>query len=149
MPKLLEAVAIALSTSDAFVIGAMDGQTFANPVEPAIKASVRSELAANFYIVYGLAFESLVKTMGDTSTAATAKVCLKIMQSLVKPQLSGSVFEGALFDELCTVCYRIGMAEGTGIKADMCEVMRIFVTSRRGSQGSIRQKAVECTADLA
>ena len=73
--------------------------------------------------------------MGDTSTSATAQVCLQAMQNLVQPQLSGSVFEGALFDELCTVCYRIGMGEGAGVKTEMCEVMKVFVTSRHKVQG--------------
>ncbi len=138
MPKLLQAVAIALSTSDKFVIGSMDGQTFSDAVEPTSSPIVRSEPAANFYIVYGLAFEALVKAMGDCSTAGMAQVCLKAMQSLVKPQLSGNAFDDALFDELCTVCYRIGMGEGPGVKAEMCEVMRAFVLSRQGVQGYVR-----------
>ena len=95
---------------------------------------MRPEPTANFYIIYGLAFESLVKALGDSSAASTAQVCLKAISSLVKPQLCGNVFEGQFFDELCTICYRIGMSSTAMVKADMCEVMQAFVSSRQGLQ---------------
>jgi len=135
VPKLLHATSISLAASDAFTIGAMDGQNFTSAAEPASFPPVRPEPAANFYIIYGLTFESLVKALGDISTSAMAQVCLKTMQSLVKPQLCGSVFEGAFFDELCTICYRIGMSSTAAVKADMCDVVKAFVTSRHGVQG--------------
>lgn len=135
VPKLMHATAITLATSDAFAIGAMHGQAFTSSAEPAAPPVTGPEPSANFYIVYGLAFESLVKALSDTATAPMAQVCLKAMQSLVKPQLCGSVFEGALFDELCTICYRIGMSATAAVKGDMCEVVAAFVTSRRGVQG--------------
>lgn len=115
----------------------MDGHTYTSPAEPKISHAVRSEPTANFYIVYGLGFESLVKSVGDSSFSSMAQVCLKALQSLVRPQFSGNVFEGALYDELCTVCYRIGMGEGSGVKLEMCEVMKVFVTSRQGIQGQV------------
>ena len=113
----------------------MDGQTFTSSAEPVNQPMIRPEPATNFYVVYGLAFESLVKALGDSATAPMAQVCLKAMQSLVRPQLSGNVFEGAFFDELCTICYRIGMSATAAVKADMCEVVRAFVVSRKGVQG--------------
>lgn len=97
----------------------------------------KPEPSTNFYIVYGLAFESLVKALTDTATANMAQVCLQAMQSLVRPQLCGSVFEGAFFDELCTISYRIGMSATAPVKAEMCEVVKIFVTSRRGQQALV------------
>jgi hypothetical protein len=133
VPKLLHAVAITLSKSDLFALGAMDGQTYTSSAEPASAPSVRPEPCASFYTTYGLAFETLVKSMGDSATTAMASVALRAMASLVKPQLSGTtVFDGAFFDELCTVAYRIGVSEPAVIKADMLEVMACFVTSRKG-----------------
>lgn len=99
--------------------------------------TIKPEPAANFYIIYGLAFEALVKAMGDSSASGLSITCLRAMQSLVKPELSGNVFEGAFFDELCTVCYRIGMAESAVVKAEMCEVMAAFVVSRKGIMGCV------------
>ena len=134
VPNILHAVAICLAASDPFVLGPMDGQTFTSTAVTAKPRSATDEPAASFYIVYGLAFESLVRAMGDTSTSAMAQVCLTAISSLVKPELCGNVLEGALFDELCTVCYRIALGEGPGVKADMCEVMKSFVLSRHALQ---------------
>lgn len=125
---------MSLSASDSFAIGAMDGQSFSSPAQGASTPPIRPEPVANFYIVYGLAFESLVKSLGDASASALAQTSLKAMRSLVKPQMSGSVFEGAFFDELCTICYRIGMGSSASIRSEMCEVMRVFVASRSGVQ---------------
>lgn len=112
----------------------MDGQTFTSPAQAPNVPVTKPEPSTNFYIVYGLAFESLVKALTDSSTASMAQVCLKAMQSLVRPQLCGNVFEGAFFDELCTISYRIGMSGTAAVKADMCEVIKVFVTSRHGQQ---------------
>ncbi|WVQ83814.1 hypothetical protein IAT38_005958 [Cryptococcus sp. DSM 104549] len=134
VPQLLHAVAISLAANDPFVLGAMDGQTYTTPAEPSSLPSIRPEPSANFYIVYGLAFESLIKSLGDTASRAMASACLQAMRSLVKPLLSGTtVFEGQFFDELCTVCYRIAMSEPASIRADMLEVVKSFAASRRGS----------------
>ena len=131
---MMHALAISLNDQDKFALGAMDGQTFTSPAEPTSIPPIRSEPCANFYIIYGLAFENLVKSLGDSSSSGMARVCLKLMQSLVQPRMAGNVFEGAFFDELCTVCYRIGMGEGASVKGEMCEIMRAFVTSRHGLQ---------------
>ena len=111
----------------------MDGQSFTSSSQPTSIPPIRPEPCTNFYIVYGLAFEGLVKALGDSSTASTAQVCLILMQSLVQPRMAGNVFEGGFFDELCTVCYRIGMGEGAGVKGEMCDVMRAFVVTRKGT----------------
>lgn len=133
VPKLLHAIAITLSSSDLFALGAMDGQTYTSSAEPSSAPSIRPEPSISFYTIYGLAFETLVKSMGDSATSSMAAVALRAMASLVKPQLSGTtVFDGAFFDELCTVAYRIGVSEPAPVKTEMLEVMASFVTSRKG-----------------
>jgi hypothetical protein len=133
VPKLLHALAIALSSADPFVLGAMDGQQFTSPAEPGTVPTIRPEPTANFYVIYGLAFESLVKSMGDSTTSPMAQVALRAMASLVRPQMSGTtVFEGAFFDELCTVAYRIAVSEPAALKAEVTEVLASFITSRKG-----------------
>ncbi|OCF33994.1 clathrin-coated vesicle protein [Kwoniella heveanensis BCC8398] len=134
VPKLLHAVAISLGTSDPFVVGAMDGQTFTTSAEPSSSISPKPEPVANFYIIYGLSFESLIKSLGALSSAPMASACLKAMTSLVKPIFSGTtVFEGQFFDELCTVAYRIAMSEPASVKSDMVETVSTFATSRHGT----------------
>lgn len=136
VPKLLHAVAIGLAANDVFIVGAVDGQTFTSATEPAASAApvIGPEPSTNFYVLYGLAFECLTRAMG--SDPAMATVALRVMTSLVRPQLSGTtVFEGAFFDELCTICYRIAMSESAAVKADMVELIATFAVSRKGSVG--------------
>ncbi|CAK9780383.1 putative clathrin-coated vesicle protein [Cutaneotrichosporon oleaginosum] len=136
VPKLLHAVAIGLVANDPFVIGAVDGQTFTSSSEPSASSApaIRPEPATNFYVLYGLAFECLTRALG--SDPAMASVTLRTMTSLVRPQLSGTtVFEGAFFDELCTICYRIAMSESAAVKSDMVELIATFAISRKGSTG--------------
>ena len=131
LPHLVSALAISLAMSDPYTYSAVDGQPVhsgtAVPAPPAVKA----EPAANFYILYGLSFEALVKSLGDSSTTQMAQTALRAMSSLVRPDISGTtVFQGAFFDELCTVTYRIAMSEPAVVKKDMVELMTSFVTSR-------------------
>ncbi|ODN88477.1 clathrin-coated vesicle protein [Cryptococcus wingfieldii CBS 7118] len=134
VPKLVHAVAITFSLQDAFALGAMDGQRFSSPTPPSSLPTIRPEPCTNFYTIYGLAFESLLKTLGDTAQSPLAAAYLKALQSLVKPSLSGTtVFEGQFFDELCTVCYRIAMSEPASVKLEMVGVVRDFAISRKGT----------------
>lgn len=132
IPKILEAFSMSLLASEGFTLASLRGQAVTSAAAPEVPKDVPTEPNPSFYIIYGLAFEALVRSMGDLATAPLAQVCLRAMQGMVRPQLCGSVFEGALFDELCTVCYRIGMGEGAVSKAEMCEVVKSFVVSRKG-----------------
>lgn len=136
VPKLLHAVALGLAANDPFVVGAIDGQTFTSSDEPAATSgpSIRAEPSTNFYILYGLAFESLTRALGNDTKMAS--VALRAMGSLVHPQFSGTtVFQGQFFDELCTICYRIAMSEGAAVKGEMVDLMANYATSRKGSAG--------------
>jgi hypothetical protein len=124
-------LAISLSASDPYTYAAIDGQSILNANAIPTAPSVRAEPAANFYILYGLSFEALVKSLGDSSTTPMAQTALRAMSSLVRPNISGTtVFQGAFFDELCTVAYRIAMSEPASVKREMVELMRSFATSR-------------------
>ncbi|WVW78983.1 hypothetical protein I302_100946 [Kwoniella bestiolae CBS 10118] len=133
VPNLLHAVAISLSLSDPFALGSMDGQTFDSPSEPSnFSLSIKEEPTANFYILYGLSFESLLKSLGDHSNASYSKACLRLMSSLVRPELSGTrVFESQIFDELCTLTYRIGLSELASVKVEMIDCISTYALSRR------------------
>lgn len=135
VPKLLHAVAIGLAANDPFIVGAVDGATFQSAAEPAPPApGIRAEPSTNFYILYGLAFECLTRALGTDPQLAL--VSLQAMGSLIRPSLAGSrVFEGAFFDELCTVCYRIAMSEGAAVKGEMVELVAAFAVSRKGTDG--------------
>lgn len=109
---------------------------------PAIPQS-RIDPVANFYIIYGLSFELLVKSLGDSSTSSIAQIALTTMQYLVRPAISGTtVFEGAFFDELCTVAYRIGMSEPVAVRKDMIEMMSEFAVSRKANSDAAQIRRV-------
>nr|ODO00955.1 clathrin-coated vesicle protein [Cryptococcus depauperatus CBS 7855] len=132
VPKLLHASALSLAIDDPFAFGAMHGQRFDSSTAATSLPSIEPEPCANFYIIYGLAFESLLKTLGDVSTTHLACACLEAIQVLVKPVLSGTtIFEGQFYDELCTVCYRMAMSEPALVKGKALEAISSFVTSRK------------------
>jgi hypothetical protein len=131
LPNLVSALAISLSDSDPYTYAAIDGQSIHNANAVPGAPSVKAEPAANFYILYGLSFEALVKSLGDSSTTQMAQTALRAMASLVRPNVSGTtVFQGAFFDELCTVAYRIAMSEPASVKREMVDLMSSFATSR-------------------
>lgn len=144
VPQLLSALAISLSASDQYTLASVDGQPINSATAVPAPLVAKAEPAANFYILYGLSFEALVKSLGDSSTSLMAQTALRAMSYLVRPEISGTtVFQGAFFDELCTVAYRIAMSEPAIVKREMVELMGAFVTSRVGTNafdhGQIRR----------
>jgi hypothetical protein len=144
VPQLLNALAISLSASDQYTLAAVDGQPVNSADAVPAPLASKAEPATNFYILYGLSFEALVKSLGDSSATSMAQTSLRAMTYLVRPEISGTtVFQGAFFDELCTVAYRIAMSEPANVKREMVELMSTFATSRVGSNsfdhGQIRR----------
>ncbi|WWC58989.1 uncharacterized protein I303_101535 [Kwoniella dejecticola CBS 10117] len=137
VPHLLHAVAIALSMNDPFATGSMNGQSFTSPAEPSkTSPTIKDEPTQNFYILYGLSFESLLKTLGDKDATSMllSRTSLKLMSSLVKPEFSGlTVFDSQIFDELCTVTYRIGLSDAASTKLEMVNLISNFALSRKTS----------------
>ncbi|EIW68556.1 hypothetical protein TREMEDRAFT_74089 [Tremella mesenterica DSM 1558] len=136
VPKILHAVAISLSLSDPYLLSALDGQPISSPSQEPSLPVISPTPCANFYIVYGLAFESLVKSMSDSHSFLSC-VALKAMTSLVHPRLSGTtIFSGSFFDELCTVCYRIAMSEPALVKSEMVQLLSSFIITRQSNQSN-------------
>ena len=121
--------------SDPFIIGAMDGQTFTSSTAPQTAPSIRSEPCPSFYVVYGLAFETLAKAIGTNQNDGKSVIALRAIKSLVNPVFSGlTVFEGAFFDELITLCYRVAMSEPSVVKKEMVAVVAAFAISRSSAR---------------
>lgn len=127
-------MAICLSASDRYTLAAVDGQPVPSASAVPAPLAAKADPAANFYTLYGLSFEALVKSLGDSFTSSMAQTSLRAMTYLVRPEISGTnVFQGAFFDELCTVAYRIAMSEPANVKREMVELMSAFATSRVGT----------------
>lgn len=103
---------------------------------------IRPQPLPFFFVAYGLAFETATSALGDPSGSEAATGALQAMQSLVKPIYCGSaLFTSSVFDELCTLCYRIALGESALLKAEMVRVMAAFAASRgvSGDQEQIRR----------
>jgi hypothetical protein len=85
--------------------------------------------------VYGLAFETLAKAIGSSDADGRAIVALRAIKSLVNPVFSGlTVFEGAFFDELITLCYRVAMSEPSVVKKEMVIAVATYATTRASAR---------------
>ena len=105
----------------------------------------------NFFVVYGLAFEIISKSFGNPAASIEAIAAAKALQTLVKPIYSGvALFASSIFDELCTLCYRIALSEGASLRLEMVQVMSNFATSRgaSGDQDQIRRVVAVITFAL-
>ena len=65
MPQLLNALAISLSAGDVYTLAAVDGQPVPSSTAVPAQLAAKADPATNFYILYGLSFEALVKALGD------------------------------------------------------------------------------------
>jgi hypothetical protein len=114
-------------------------------------SSIRPGPLSNFFVVYGLAFETISRSFGNTSARQESIAAAKALQTLVKPIYSGAaLFSSSIFDELCTLCYRIAIGEGAALRTEMMQIMSGFAYSRgpSGDQDQIRRVVAVITYTL-
>jgi hypothetical protein len=143
---ILQAVATMMEENDRDILYAMDG--IDPPSTSSTSASTpqlpeRTDPTQYFYVVYGLAFEALATFAGDAYSSADSKasvpiIALTAMKSLAESRFSGSaLLEGPMFDELCTLFYRLAMTAPPATVAHMVLVL----TTLAKSQGATLSKA--------
>jgi hypothetical protein len=134
---ILEAVSISMDSRDASIKAAMDDKplTEFKPTETAAKMpTIRAMPTANFFVVYGLSFELASQSLGNPATSANGATALHAIRNVVDPELCGTqLFDSPLFDELCTLCYRIALSETAILRTEVVRAMRAFAVSRRGT----------------
>jgi hypothetical protein len=122
---------------DPSIKAAMDDKpvTETKPGETATKTpTIRSMPTANFFVVYGLSFELASQSLGHSATSANGVTALHAIRNVVNPEYCGTqLFDSPLFDELCTLCYRIALGETASLRGEVVRAMRAFAVSRRGS----------------
>ena len=128
---LLDALAMAMNDNEETVLLALQGdQPKANP-PVTDDLIVRSSPLPNFFALYGLAFEMITKALGEESLQSSAAASLRAMQSLVRVEYCGTaLFTSSIFDELCTLSYRIAATESALVRKEMVTVMSSFANSR-------------------
>lgn len=103
---------------------------------------------ANFFVVYGLAFQLLTEAIGESASTYRAEVAMRAIQCLVHDEMSGTdLFASSVFDELCTLCYRIALLSSASVKTAMFDIMSAFASSR-GEQCD-QEQARRCLAVIA
>jgi hypothetical protein len=129
--QLLEALGLAMSDNEESVLLALQGDQ-AKPT-PAVTDDliVRSNPLPNFFALYGLAFEMIAQALGEDTLQSRAAASLRAMQSLVRVEYCGTaMFTSSIFDELCTLSYRIAATESSLVRKEMVKVMSSFANSR-------------------
>lgn len=136
---ILEALSLAMNEKEDSVTIALQGDHAGSTNGD---LNVRSNPLPNFFALYGLAFETASKALGDTSLQTRSISSLRAMQSLVRVDYCGTMlFTSSIFDELCTLSYRIATTESAPVRTEMVKVMASFASSRGvfGDQESIRR----------
>lgn len=139
---LLEALGLAMSDNEESVLLALQGSP-PGTVEPVTDdLIVRTKPLPNFFALYGLAFEAVSKSLGEAAAQSRAAASLRAMQSLVRIEYCGTaMFTSSIFDELCTLSYRIAATESATVRTAMVKVMAAFANSRGlfSNQDTIRR----------
>lgn len=133
---ILQAIASTMEEKDLYVLSAMDGVELPVGTTPPPPPVNRSDPTTYFYVVYGLAFEALATSAGESSSYHSETgtpvpiTALTAMKSLVEQRFAGDVLmEGPIFDELCTLFYRLAMTAPPVAQAHMVLVLAAFAKS--------------------
>ncbi len=131
---ILDAVAISMDGGDPSIKSAMDDKKPGEVMQDSKMPTLRPMPTANFFVVYGLSFELATQSVGNPAASASGVTALHAIRNIVDPVYCGTqLFDSPLFDELCTMCYRIALSESAALKKEMILIMGAFATSRRGS----------------
>ena len=161
--SLVDAIASLIDEDSEFVFDALDGKHAKpdddkvngepNGVNGIIRKSTginyREEPVAFFFVLFGLAFESLAVRSNDDDVV-TSQRNLDILQALKKilrPSVSGNaVYQEVVFAETMDLFDRMVLTESFGVQAIIVEIARNLCTvhpsSRQGMQTPINGEAL-------
>ncbi|MCJ1395322.1 hypothetical protein MMC18_008206 [Xylographa bjoerkii] len=129
--KLVEAIASLIDQDSYFVFDALDGKTSNSATNGGVSSrndiSYRDEPVAFFFILYGIAFEALVKRP-DTDTQNTKDQTLEILlvlKRILRPSVSGhAVYQDVVFSETMELFDRLALTEGSAVQGAVVEITR-------------------------
>ncbi|TRM58754.1 armadillo-type protein [Schizophyllum amplum] len=140
---ILQAVATAMQSGDPGILLAMDGQEPKTAEVDAIKLTSRSEPTICFFIVFGLVYEALAATSGDTNSAATNRqtvvvACLQALKCLIRPEYAGkAILDPPIFEEFISLCYRIALTEPANMLLHLIDVITNLANTQEELSGSL------------
>lgn len=134
----MKAVVNGLANYETTMLSALDG--IEGPV-PSHHGS-DNEPKALFYVLFGLAFETLLDTSADATSSAAARdsaiTALSAMRSLVQPRCSGkAILELAIFNEFTSLCYRMAITETASVQMHLISVIVSFAQTQRGNINAV------------
>ncbi|KAL1740521.1 armadillo-type protein [Schizophyllum fasciatum] len=138
---ILQAVATAMQAGDPYILLAMDGAEPKTAEVDAIKLTSRAEPSMCFFIVFGLVYEALATTSGDTSNAAANRrtivlACLQALKCLVRPEYAGkAILDPPIFEEFISLCYRIALTEPANLLVHLIDLVRTLADTQEELSG--------------
>jgi hypothetical protein len=131
---MLHAVATLLKAQNIHMLKAIDGiDTQIDTPAPLVPDTPRDSPALFFWVLFGLSFEALCAApppAGTTSQELVQAISLEALTGLIRPEVSGSaLLQASLFEEVCNLCYRLAITEGSEIKVHITEIVLQLATS--------------------
>jgi len=147
---LVDAIASLIDEDGEFVFDALDGKHAAEAektdgVDSIVRKNTginyREEPVAFFFVLFGLAFESLaVRTNEDDMVMSQRNLeLLQALKKILRPSVSGNaVYQEVVFSETMDLLARMVLTESLGVQAIVVEIARnlcmVHPSSRQGSQ---------------
>lgn len=144
--KLVDAIASLIEQDSEFVFDALDGkESSAATTNGQRKAGInyRDEPVAFFFVLFGLAFESLAIRPGQSDSLATRDQTLAILQALKRilhPSVSGhAIYRPDVFAESMDLLDRLVLTEGIDVQTVIVDIARAMCVThpsarRHGSE---------------
>ncbi|KAJ3495983.1 hypothetical protein NLG97_g2993 [Lecanicillium saksenae] len=144
--KLVDAIASLIEQDSDFVFDALDGKESSEATtNGSRKAGInyRDEPVAFFFVLFGLAFESLAIRPGQSDSLATRDQTLAILQALKRilhPSVSGhAIYRPDVFAETMDLLDRLVLTEGIDVQTVIVDIARAMCVThpsarRQGSE---------------
>ena len=160
--SLVDAIASLIDEDSEFVFDALDGKHAhpedeetdkPNGVNGVIRKSTginyREEPVAFFFVLFGLAFESLAARSNDDDVVTRQRNLdvLQAVKKILRPSVSGNaVYQEVVFAEMMDLLDRMVLTESFGVQAIIVEIARnlcmVHPSSRQGVETTINGEAL-------
>ncbi|KAI9904950.1 hypothetical protein N3K66_001479 [Trichothecium roseum] len=135
--KLVDAIASLIEQDSEFVFDALDGkesdETAASGQSKSTGINYRDEPVAFFFVLFGLAFESLAIRPGSGDSLATQEQTLAILHALKKilhPSVTGhAIYRPDVFAETMDLLDRLVLTEGLDVQGAIVDIARALCVS--------------------
>ncbi|KAK3112003.1 hypothetical protein LTR53_012165 [Teratosphaeriaceae sp. CCFEE 6253] len=155
--SLVDAIASLIDEDSEIVFEALDGKSPQTDTDGQLKANgtmglvrkstginYREEPVAFFFVLFGLAFESLAvrSTDDDVTTRQRNLDILQALKKILRPSVAGSaVYQEVIFSETIDLLSRMVLLESLGVQSIIVEIARnlclVHPSSRQGVQTPI------------